>query len=154
MRRKLVATGLVTGLVAAFGVVGTAAAADPPTVGVTGVTPGKAQFGLSVSVANFKLLPKQIGKKKNVKGGGHYHIFLGVVDGPTVQCNIPASYTTKWVYSGASGKPTGKTDKGAAKADTWYCMKVQLANNDHSLVKVARKPVEGYILSAVRLSKS
>lgn len=154
MRRKLVVTGLVAGLVAAFGLAGTASAADPPTISISGVTPGKAQFALSVAVANFKLLPKQVGAKKNVKGGGHYHIFLGVVDGPTVQCNIPTSYETEWVYSGASGKLTGKTTKGAAKADTWYCMKVQLANNDHSLIKVAKKPVEGYILSAVRLSKS
>lgn len=154
MRRKLVVTGLVAGLVAAFGLAGTASAADPPTISISGVTPGKAQFTLSVAVANFKLLPKQIGSKKNVKGGGHYHIFLGVVDGPTVQCNIPTSYKTKWVYSGASGKLSGKTDKGAAEADTWYCIKVQLANNDHSILKVAKKPVEGYILSAVRLSKS
>ena len=154
MRRKLVVTGLVAGLVAAFGLAGTASAADPPTISITGVTPGKTQFALSVAVANFKLLPKQIGAKQNVKGGGHYHIFLGVVDGPTVQCNIPTTYETEWVYAAQSGKLTGKTQKGAAKADTWYCVKVQLANNNHSLIKVNKAPVEGYILSAVRLSKS
>lgn len=88
-----------------------AGAAAAPSISITGTAVSDGVVTVKVAVANFKLLPGSIGKKPNVAGAGHWHVF---VDG---------------TYNNASGALSGVTKKlSAGKHAIW----VELANNDHS----------------------
>ena len=87
------------------------AAAAAPSISITGTAVSDGVVTVKVAVSNFKLLPGSIGKKPNVAGAGHWHVF---VDG---------------TYNNASGAASGVTKKlSAGKHTIW----VELANNDHS----------------------
>ena len=67
---------------------------------------------VDVKIRGFKMLPKQVGAKKNVAGAGHWHIY---VNGK---------------YNNYSADPTSGKTTPLKKGD--YKMYVTLNNNDHS----------------------
>lgn len=161
MRRKLVVLGLVAGLVAALGLAGTAAAADPPNIKLFGVSAGKKQFTITVEITNFKMYPKLVGKK-NKAGGGHWHMYIQEVANSGVQCNLPQESggpdPAAWKYAGFSAKKTGKTAlkdvEIVPEQGKFYCLKVGLAKNNHAPVKVGGVAEEDVAPFAQRLSAS
>lgn len=97
--------------------VGIAAAAPKPSISIVGVSEADRVVTVRVKVTGWKMYPKRVGKKRRSGGGGHWHIF---VDGR---------------YNGFSASRTlGRTTKLAAGAHT---IRVELAHNDHSPLRVA-----------------
>lgn len=103
--------------VAALVSVGIAAAAPKPSISIVGVSQVNGVVTVSVKIVGWKMYPKLVGKKRRSADGGHWHIF---VDGR---------------YNGFSASRTlGRTTKLAAGAHT---IRVELAHNDHSLLRPA-----------------
>ncbi len=108
MRRIAV---LLTMLGVACALATQAGAAGKPSISIvrTGVKAGAVT--VTVKVANWRLLPAQIGKQPNAVDGGHWHLY---VDGKYVAA------------SGALTAASAKLSSGAHR------LRVELVNNDHS----------------------
>lgn len=85
--RKLIVLTLVTAITAVTGVTVALAGNGPrppadvqlgrrPIVRIMAVHPGTGCVGLDLRIRGWKMIPGSVGNPVNVRGGGHYHIYV------------------------------------------------------------------------------
>jgi len=131
--KKRLAIAAVAALGTGVFAAGMSQAASSPTIKLLSAkevtVAGKPQVRVTVAVTNFKFLPKQIGSTKNVKGAGHFHIYI---NGTNFGKNYAGADAAKTATT--SPAPPGQKGDALIKKGKTVSVRVILANNDHSQI--------------------